>query len=412
MRGLLRDWRTFVIAGLAIGAGAVIGGAIGGIGIGAAAAGVVLLYAWAVVWIIADSKAGEDFFSHYAAERSLAIGGHGGMPAATNLLRAGLRRYMERGFAGKLPGGAEGLLALYTYETESTDTESNTPEYHAFTVVLTEVAEATPFIGELACQRRRGFRFFDSAEDKFRSRQRVELESEEVDKRYEIFIGEKDDMNRARQLFSPTFVDWLSSGDEKLAFELEGGMLACYRPGHFGNAAELDEICEAASRIRETVSSEALESADAGATPPAPSYEPRSWLRAEDSKAPAKRTRARLFALPLLLFFPLAIWLGIYASNYGDSGESDQTIRVDRPKHATKRVTVRDEKLLALIAEKDDGSGVTIDDLSGEGGVSPSTAGEWWTEALKLGLIELDHESGISLSLTPFGERIVERKRS
>ena len=59
-------------------------------------------------------------------------------------------------------------------------------------------------------QRRSGFRFMDSAEDVFRTRQRVELESEAADKRYEIFIGKDDDMNKARQIFSPTFIVWLT----------------------------------------------------------------------------------------------------------------------------------------------------------------------------------------------------------
>ena len=64
---------------------------------------------------------------------------------------------------------------------------------------------------ELYAQRRVGFRFLDGAEDIFRKRQRVEHESEVVDKRYEIFCGAQDDMNRARQVLSPQFLVWLST---------------------------------------------------------------------------------------------------------------------------------------------------------------------------------------------------------
>ena len=64
----------------------------------------------------------------------------------------------------------------------------------------------------------------DSAEDVFRKRQRVEQESEGVDKRYEIFIGEHDDMNRARQVLSPSFLVWLDAhSPEAYAFELCAG---------------------------------------------------------------------------------------------------------------------------------------------------------------------------------------------
>ena len=76
---------------------------------------------------------------------------------------------------------------------------------------------------ELFCQRRFGFRFMDSMEDVFRKRQRVEHESEAVDKKFEIFMGPSDDLNRARQILSP-FLVWLENhSPEAYAFELVGG---------------------------------------------------------------------------------------------------------------------------------------------------------------------------------------------
>ena len=121
-----------------------------------------------------------------------------------------------------LPGGIDGSLCLYTYEEQTTDSDGDRQTtYIHFTLAITELPDTADYIGELYCQRRVGFRFMDSMEDVFRKRQRVEQESEAVDRSYEIFIGERDDMNRARQILSPTFLVWLEqNSDENFAFEL------------------------------------------------------------------------------------------------------------------------------------------------------------------------------------------------
>jgi hypothetical protein len=127
-------------------------------------------------------------------------------------------------------------------------------------VVLAELPETAPFLSELALQRRFGFRFLDSAEDAFRRRQRVELESELADRKFEIFIGEADDMNCARQLFAPSFVVWLAEdAHEGIAFELVAGALVVNVKGHKKTAHELDEFCRAAAYIAQRLHDEAVE---------------------------------------------------------------------------------------------------------------------------------------------------------
>ena len=97
----------------------------------------------------------------------------------TALLRRGDERYAEEEFSGSLPGGMQGQLAFYTYEEETRDSDGNKETtYFHFTIALTNLPETAPFMSELAMQRRSGFRFLDGAEDKFRKRQRVELESD------------------------------------------------------------------------------------------------------------------------------------------------------------------------------------------------------------------------------------------
>lgn len=262
LRGLLKNpwvlgltWTFAIIALIATGTRA-------GWGIGAGAGGAVVLIALIVVWVLATNRAADDFFTAYAAGRGLQrVPGRGSLPPVTPLLSKGDRRYTEETFNGTLPGGLAGSLAHYTYEEHTTDSKGNrqTTYYH-FTVAVSQLPETAPFLGELALQRRFGFRFLDSTEDVFRSRQRVELESEVADKKFEIFIGKGDEMNRARQVFSPTFIVWLAEeAHEGVAFELMAGALVVNVKGHKKTAHELDEFCEAAAVVARRLHEEAGE---------------------------------------------------------------------------------------------------------------------------------------------------------
>jgi hypothetical protein len=245
--------------GALIGVGASVGWPIGA----AAAAGVVLL-ALLIVFLLASSKAADDFFTAYAAGRALTrIDGRSNVPPLTPLLRKGDNRYAEQRFNGVLPGGLDGSLCLYTYEEISRDSEGNRQTtYIHHTIVITELPDTAPFLHELFCNRRFGFRFLDSAEDVFRKRQRVEHESEAVDKEFEIFTGEHDDLNRARQVLSPTFLVWLEShSSEEFAFELVAGAMVANVKGHKKSAAELDLLCEASAAVARRLREEAAESA-------------------------------------------------------------------------------------------------------------------------------------------------------
>ena len=248
-------WVLAIVVLIAIGTAA-------GWAFGAAGAGVVVILALLVVFLIASGRAADDFFTAYANGRGLQrVKGRGSLPPVTPLLRRGDRRYTEQMFNGTLPGGLAGSLALYTYEDKSTDANGNddTTYYH-FTVAVSQLPQTAPYIGELALQRRAGFRFLDSTEDVFRTRQRVELESELADRKFEVFIGRGDEMNRARQVFSPTFVVWLGEdAHDGIAFELVAGALVVNVRGHKKEAEELDAFCEAAAVIARRLHEEAVE---------------------------------------------------------------------------------------------------------------------------------------------------------
>lgn len=240
----------------------VVAGTQAGFGIGAAAGAGVVLLALLVVWLLASSKAADDFYRAYAAGRGLSRHqGKSQLAPLTPLLRKGDERYAEQRFDGALPGGIDGSLCLYTYEEETRDSDGHKQTtYVHFTVVLTELPETAPFVHELFCQRRLGFRFMDSMEDVFRKRQRVEHESDAVDKRFEIFTGAGDDINRARQILSPTFLVWLEShSPESYAFELVAGSLVCNVKGHKKSASELDLICQASAAVARRLREEATE---------------------------------------------------------------------------------------------------------------------------------------------------------
>jgi hypothetical protein len=253
---------TWILIGIGVVAAGVAAAVLAGPVIGAAAVGGAFVLGLLIVFAIADSRAEDAFFAAYAEQRGMVLSGKGPLPPATPLLRKGDDRYAERAMAGPLADGVDGVLALYTYEDETTDSEGNTQtNYYRYTVGLAEVPECAGFVPELYCQRKFGLRALERFEDVFRrSKERVELESEALDERYEIFTGKGQDANHLRQLFSPTFIVWLTdSAPEKFAFELVGGSLCCYLHGHRTKAAELDTIRAASAAVATRLREEALE---------------------------------------------------------------------------------------------------------------------------------------------------------
>jgi hypothetical protein len=273
LRSLLASPVTLILGGALAGLALVGVGTQVGWGPGGGAAAGVIAIALIVVWAIANSRAREDFFNAYAQGRKLTrIGGKSSLPPITPLLQKGDNRYAEQRFNGVLPGGMDGSLCLYTYEDTSTDSDGNRQTtYIHYTIAMTQLPQTAAMMQELFCQRRFGFRFMDSAEDVFRRRQRVEHESEAVDKKFEIFIGANDDMNMARQVLSPSFLVWLEGhSPEAYAFELCAGSLVCNVKGHKKTSAELDELCEASAAVARRLADEAAEIIQAPPSAPPP----------------------------------------------------------------------------------------------------------------------------------------------
>ncbi|MFL5899223.1 MAG: hypothetical protein ACJ76D_12340 [Solirubrobacterales bacterium] len=265
------SWMLIGVFVLIAGAGgALIGPAVGGgAAVGALAIGVLIVFG------IADSKAADAFFDAYAQQHGLVLGGKGPLPAATPLLRKGDDRYADRTLRGRIGEGIDGTLALYTYEEETTDSEGNRQtNYYKYTLGLVEVPECVAHVPELYCQRKFGLRALEKFEDVFRAKkERVKLESEALDDKYEIFSAKGQDAVWLRRLFAPTFIVWLNeAAPSKFAFELVEGALCCYVSGHKENASELDGLAAAtatvAKRLREESAETSARPAPADPVPP------------------------------------------------------------------------------------------------------------------------------------------------
>jgi hypothetical protein len=260
---LIRTPLTLILIAVLTAAAFVAGLIFIGAAIGAGGALVALLLGVVVVFAIADKRAADDFFEVYAANRGLTlVHGRGRLPQATPLLRKGDDRYTDRTLTGAIADGFDGTLALYTYEEETRDSDGDTQtNYYRYTLGLVEVADCARFVPELYCQRKFGLRALEKFEDAFRgNKERVTLESEKLLEKYEIFATKEQDANWLRQLFSPSFIVWLTdAAPDKFAFELVNGTLCCYVSGHKENAAALDAIAAATGAVATRLRDEALE---------------------------------------------------------------------------------------------------------------------------------------------------------
>jgi hypothetical protein len=215
-----------------------------------------------VCWIKANSQAEDDFFRAYAEKRGLTRTERGSLPGSTPLLRKGDERKAEEILSGGLGDGSEGDVALYTYTEVYYDKDGRHETDYHFTVSMTNLPECRALLPKLYANRKFGLHVFEKVEDAFRSNERVKLESEALDSEYEIFAGKEQDQNFLRQLFSPTFIVWMTdSAPKKFAFELEDGVLCCNVKGHKKSAAELDAMRAAAGHIAKRIRDEIAESA-------------------------------------------------------------------------------------------------------------------------------------------------------
>jgi hypothetical protein len=259
-RRYLRMRLTWVLLGLGMVVGAVAGAFAAGVALAVGGAVAMLVLGVLIAFGIADSASEDDFFNVYAAQRGMTRTEDGSLPPVTPLLRKGDERKADEVLRGSLGDGLDGTLALYTYTDVSYDKNGRHETDYHFTISLVDLPECVESVPELYCNRKSGFRFMEGLEDVFRTKQRLHLESEALDEHYEIFVSKRQDQNWIRQLFSPTFIVWLTDlAPGKFAFELDSGVLCCNVNGHKKDAKHLDAMRDAATAVAGRIREEASE---------------------------------------------------------------------------------------------------------------------------------------------------------
>lgn len=228
----------------------------GGVWQGVVASGVVyapIVYR-AVSW--ARRQAWEEFLASYADSRGLADHREPDLAPVVPLLAIGDARWVERLMAGVLPGGLEGVLGWYAYEEQRGG--ERRAKAHAFTVVVSHVPQATEKVLEVYCEPHANRS--SSGVEGFRRRNQLRLESVAFDERYDVFFGRGDDENRLHQLYTPSFIVWLTdSAPSGFGFQLSHGCLCVFVPGYAHSATCLDGLCEAAATVARRLQHEASE---------------------------------------------------------------------------------------------------------------------------------------------------------
>lgn len=149
---------------------------------------------------------------------------------------------------GRLAGEVDGVVGHLAYKRNAT---------FRFNVALTEVPAATTFAPRLFCVRR-GRRTRDDEFYGFEARDsKLWTESAALNERYKVSASPYQDPNWLRQLFSPSFIDWLASeppGD--FSFELAYGTLLGSIEQDEPRRTVLGSLCDATAHVAERIQRE------------------------------------------------------------------------------------------------------------------------------------------------------------
>lgn len=225
-------------------------------------------------WLTDDSDEARAAMAAYGSARELPYRDKGGIGDATPLLKRGDKRRIEGRVDGTFAKGVDGTMAMLVVgEVTNTGRYGNKERtWKPFTVATAKVPRAQQFIPLLICQERGGLRVLEAAEDKLlhAGQRRIALESTAFDQRYELFVGEETDQNWLLQLFSPTFILWLTEkAPPGFAFEYGGGTVLASFDGYQKTVEELDTLREALVTIVRAMREQVVESLGRGRPKPA-----------------------------------------------------------------------------------------------------------------------------------------------
>jgi hypothetical protein len=217
--------------------------------------------------LLADRRSETEFFMSFARARGLRYVGRTGLLELTPLLGAGDRRECLHWMQGPVGEGQPDCgLGHFVYHVRHGSGRSESWTAHDFTICVVDIEPGIVMYPGVFVARRRdlvdrlgGGRWLDTDR-----RRRVELESEALHERCEVWVERSQDDVRLLQLFSPSFVAWLAEHPLHPCFEYRAGTLAVYLERRLEDAGRLgwllDATAEIAHRLRQEVS-------EAAATP-------------------------------------------------------------------------------------------------------------------------------------------------
>jgi hypothetical protein len=165
-------------------------------------------------------------------------------PVTPTLVKGG---ELSPALRGSLLDGVEGVIARHRYQG------------FTFDVVFARLPESQPFVPRLFCVRKG--RWTDTTHYGFEIRNsRLWTESEPLNERFKVTVSPFQDDNWLRQLFAPTFVDWLGTappGD--LSFELAYGSLLCSIESDEPDEGELGALWDSSATVAKRIRDESRE---------------------------------------------------------------------------------------------------------------------------------------------------------
>jgi hypothetical protein len=196
---------------------------------------------------------------------------------------------------GSLPGGLDGIAGPLARadpdDPRGQGGRGRSPRREHFGLLVTRIPASISLLPYLTCR--------DTEVRGFADRligpggliplvDHVEFESIELNRRYRIGIFRGTDEGKLRELFAPTFIDWMAhTSPEGLYFELFGGTLSVTLAGEIVDEAGIERLCSLAGHVVERIRSESLEGVAPGDMPP---------LKMAPEQAEAERERERKLA--------------------------------------------------------------------------------------------------------------------
>jgi hypothetical protein len=233
---------------------------------------VTALVIYVVAYLLARSRAATEYFSELAPQLGLSYTLRSDQVPLTPLLSAGdsrqFRHSMEGPLLGKL-GGPPCMLCHYTYANRvDPDGELPITAGNSFTICAINVGMPIwRFRGLYLRPRISGLGLEDDWLARSPKPERVALESTRFNETYEVRRSSDQDESALRELFSPSFIVWLTEHPLKPGFECKAGTLVVFIRGHADTHGKFIMLLEAAREITRRLSKQ-VEEGGSNAPPP------------------------------------------------------------------------------------------------------------------------------------------------